>query len=291
MIWKVEPGDWSFLLPPPKQTPVEWCEANIYLPQGTGPRPGRIRFAPWWKEIINKFTSNEIEQISIMSGGKTGKTTALICASIFALFANGDPSLIVAADLKTAEDILDKRIRGIIRASKSLRHLMKEGKKFNSPQQVFGPGESTIKVATANSAASLASVSVRYAICDEVAKYPHMAGDEAAPTELATVRTTAYRGMGGKSLFASTPIDEDDLFHKKYSDGIISKWFFPCPYCGEYITPDFGFLKYDRSLSPKRLLVSAHLTRFDPPGRSPTKIRPPPPTNIGCQPTRRLVAT
>ena len=136
-----------------------------------------------------------------MSGGKTDKTTALICASISHSSLMGS-FLNCRADLKTAEESSLRSSEGaLIRVSRSLRHLMKEGKEFYFLEQVLEPGESMYQVVTANIVVSLASVSVRDAICDEVAKYPDMAGDEAVRTELETVRINAHhRGTAGKSL-------------------------------------------------------------------------------------------
>ena len=83
----------------------------------------------------------------------------------------------------------------------------------------------------ANSPASLASMSIRLLLCDEIDKYPPSAGSEGDPVELAIQRTATF--WNRKIILVSTPsIKGASRIENSYEKSDKRLYFVPCPHCG-----------------------------------------------------------
>ncbi len=207
--------------------------------------------APWWTIIINQIANPLIDSISIASAAQTGKTFSAIVMSLWGLFATDSPVFIIAASEATATEIVDERMRAIIRVSPTLNEKIDNRGRKEKENRIF-TSSADIKVGTANSAASLASVSARILFADECAKYSSGVNREGDPISLAKNRLLAYQGTS-KAVFCSTPCLEDDVFWKNLQNGIVHHWVFTCENCKNQTRPHFDRLKFDKFASPKQI--------------------------------------
>jgi phage terminase large subunit GpA-like protein len=85
----------------------------------------------------------------------------------------------------------------------------------------------------ANSAASLASMPIRYVVCDEVDRFPWDVGQEGDPLGLIDERTKTFPRR--KVLLVSTPTTKGlSRIEGEYEKSDQRQYHVPCPDCGEY---------------------------------------------------------
>jgi phage terminase large subunit GpA-like protein len=85
----------------------------------------------------------------------------------------------------------------------------------------------------ANSPASLASMPIKYVLCDEVDRFPWDVGGEGDPLGLIDERTKTYPRR--KVLLVSTPtIKGMSRIEMEYEVSDMREYHVPCPECGEY---------------------------------------------------------
>ena len=85
----------------------------------------------------------------------------------------------------------------------------------------------------ANSPSSLASMSIRIYLGDEIDKYPPSAGKEGDPVQLAIERTSTF--WNSLVFLVSTPsIKENSRIEAEYEQSDKRLCFVPCPHCGHY---------------------------------------------------------
>jgi phage terminase large subunit GpA-like protein len=85
----------------------------------------------------------------------------------------------------------------------------------------------------ANSPASLASMPIRYVLCDEVDRFPWEVGQEGDPLGLIDERTKTFPRR--KVLLVSTPtVKGQSRIEAEYLASDQREYYVPCPDCGEY---------------------------------------------------------
>ncbi len=85
----------------------------------------------------------------------------------------------------------------------------------------------------ANSPSSLASMSIRIYLGDEIDKYPPSAGKEGDPVQLAIERTSTF--WNSLVFLVSTPsIKENSRIEAEHEQSDKRLCFVPCPHCGHY---------------------------------------------------------
>ena len=90
-----------------------------------------------------------------------------------------------------------------------------------------------LRLSGANSSSSLASMSIRIYLGDEIDKYPPSAGKEGDPVQLAIERTSTF--WNSLVFLVSTPsIKENSRIEAEYEQSDKRLCFVPCPHCGHY---------------------------------------------------------
>jgi len=85
----------------------------------------------------------------------------------------------------------------------------------------------------ANSASSLASMPIKYVLCDEIDRFPWDVGDEGDPLGLIDERTKTFPRR--KVLLVSTPtIKGQSRIEMEYEKSDMREYHVPCPHCDEY---------------------------------------------------------
>lgn len=227
---------------PPKRLSVsEWADNYRVLTKDESSFAGtwQTQRVPYLKAIMDAFTKETIESITLLKATQIGATEAGI--NMVGYTIDRDPSriLYILPDADLAKDFSNDRLQ------KALLHCPSVAEKFdvnNSKNQVLRFEGGFVKLEGAQSPGKLASWSVPKVIMDEIDKYPQWTGREASPLKLAKERTKNWPDR--KIALFSTPTTEQGNIYQAYlAADVRYKFYMPCPVCGKWQTFDFENVK------------------------------------------------
>lgn len=222
--------------PPPQLTVSEFSDRELVVP--SGPYEGtrwRTSFAEYQRGILDAFHEPNVEIVVVMGSSQWGKTSIALNWVAYSCAWDPCPILVVEPTEKPmATDFAKNRLDPLIRASPILSD------KFDRVRR--GPGTTSttllrtfsgglIAIGGANSAASLASRSIRRLVLDEVDRYPPELPGEGSTIAIALKRTTAYRGRRQIGMLSS-PSTKGAAIHTWFLRGDQRYYHVPCPACG-----------------------------------------------------------
>ena len=226
------------LAPDPDMTVTEWADTYRMLP-ATAAEPGRWRTSrtPYAAEIMDALSPGSgVERVVVMAAAQVAKTEIglnFIAASV-ALWPG--LTLHVSPTTESARRMVRTRVDPMIEAAPELAdRIVTPGprKAGNSAFFKSYPG-GAIAFVGANSGVGLRSTPARFVILDEVDAFPHDAGGEGDPVQLAIARTATFRGRR-KILLLSTPtLTSFSRIEAAYLESDQRRLFVPCPECGTF---------------------------------------------------------
>jgi len=185
--------------------------------------------------VLDALSDPTREETVLMASAQVGKT--LMLKAVLGYFIDQDPSpiLVVQPTLEIGEAFSKDRLAPMVRDTPRLRGKIADPKSRNSGNtilhKVFPGGHLTI--AGANSPASLASMPIRYVLCDEVDRFPWEVGQEGDPLGLIDERTKTFPRR--KVLLVSTPtVKGSSRIEGEYEKSDMRQYHVPCPHCGDY---------------------------------------------------------
>ena len=173
-----------------------------------------------------------VKKVTIMTSAQTGKT--IVCNAIIAWYIDIDPCPIMFTQptIQLAQRFSKEKLTPMISDIKVLSDKIIQAERNAAStilMKLFKGG--LLSLSGANSPASLASMSIRLLLCDEIDKYPPSAGSEGDPVELAIQRTATY--WNNKIILVSTPsIKGASRIEDSYNKSDKRLYFVPCPHCG-----------------------------------------------------------
>lgn len=220
--------------PPEELTVSEWAERHRVLPPVTTAHPGpwRTDRVPYLREIMDAFTDPEVAQITMMCAAQVAKTEAWLNMLGWALDQKPAPCMVVMPREVDAKDLVKLRIRPMLEHAETLRNKVSDWKSDNGALLLM-LGSSLVKLAWANSPASLASTPIQFGIGDEVDKWPLFTGREADPISLFKVRMRSYRHLS-KLVLCSTPTTRVGLIWREWENSDQRYYWCPCTKCGAF---------------------------------------------------------
>ncbi|MGJ0848272.1 phage terminase large subunit family protein [Tissierella praeacuta] len=236
------------LAPPPKLTVSQWADKYRRLSREASAEPGQWRTdrAPYQREIMDAVNDPKIEKVVIMSSAQVGKTELLL--NVIGYYVDYDPApmMLVLPTLDLAEAFSKDRLAPMFRDTPAITDKIKDNKTRDSNNTLLHkkfPG-GHITLVGANSPSSLASRPIRIILADEVDRYPHSAGDEGDPVDLAEKRTTTF--WNRKKIYVSTPtIKGLSRIEDEYENSTKEEWNLPCPDCGNYQPLKWSQIKFE----------------------------------------------
>lgn len=229
-------------MPPPNLTIREWAETNLVLPYGSQPGLYSSDFAAYQKGILDAISDPTIEKITIMAGSQTGKS--LISLIVIGYFIDCDPSNIIyiRESKDKAQEYANQELSALHTIPKLKDYLSDDrernrGKgKSRTKLKKYFPGGYLILTGS-ESAASLAGLSCRVVICDEISKFKPIPGFGNV-VNLAESRTNTFLETR-KMIFISVPGEigpEGEPYSGSiedlYQQGDQRRFEVPCPHCG-----------------------------------------------------------
>lgn len=244
---------------PPQLSVSEWAESNLYLSPEDSAEPGRYltNRAPYQKGILDAFTEEGVEEVTVMSSAQVGKT--LILKALIGYYIDLDPSplLIVQPTIEMGESFSKDRLAPMIRDSPALAGKIQDPKSRNSSNTILKkhfPGGHLV-IAGANSPASLSSRPIRVLLCDEVDRYPTSAGSEGDPVTLAKKRTATYRARKKIALVSTPTVKGHSRIERAWELSDKRLYFVPCPTCDHRYTLEWERIFIDDNNPAKTFLT------------------------------------
>ena len=231
-------------LPDPYETLSEWSDSHRIIPSDACDEHGlwRTSRVPFTKEIMDCLSPrSEYESVVLMKPTQIAGSETLNNLVAYVMAKRMQSMMIVQPTLTVAEEYSKLRIAPMIREMPELLKVMRADKKlFKSSSRRSRDSDDTIltkkydggflKLAGANSAASLRSTPIRFLVCDEVDGYVQDCEGEGPPHLLAFKRTDNFSNR--KIFLCSTPVDQEtSVIEPAYLASDQRLYCVPCPFC------------------------------------------------------------
>lgn len=186
------------------------------------------------RAVMDAASDPDVDVVVAVCSAQVAKTETLLNVVGYHMDLDPAPMLWIAPTLEMAEATSKDRIAPMLRDTPALRGKVADARARDSGNtllhKTFPGGHLTL--AGANSPASLASRPIRIVLCDEVDRYPHSAGTEGDPVNLARKRTATF--WNRKVVLVSTPtVKGHSRIEAAYEESDRRRYYVPCPDCGE----------------------------------------------------------
>jgi len=221
--------------PPTNLKISEWADTYRFLSPESSAISGRYRtdYAPYQKEIMDVFNDPNIERIIWMKSAQVGATEILNNVVGYYIHQQPSPILIMQPSLAMAQAYSKEKLSNMIRDTPVLRDRINDPKSKDSSNTVLSKkftGGTTLNITGSNSAASLASRSVRILCIDEVDRMEKSVGAEGDPVLLASKRTQTFYNR--KIYLCSTPTVKGlSRIETAFEESDMRYYYVPCPEC------------------------------------------------------------
>jgi len=194
--------------PRPLTTVSAWSDKyRILTSKGSG-EPGQWRTdrTPYLREILDSLSVNSpAQRIVLMFAAQLGKTEVGLNWIGYVMQHAPGPMLTVLPTLEVRKRWVRQRLDPLLTETPVIRALFDARRARdagNAEDMKDFPGGMLV-IGGANSPASLASMPIRYVLCDEVDRFPWEVGQEGDPLGLIDERTKTFPRR--KVLLVSTP--------------------------------------------------------------------------------------
>lgn len=236
--------------PKPPQTVSQWSDQYRILSGKASGEAGKWRTSrtPYLREILDCLSARSpIQRIVMMFAAQLGKTEVGLNWIGYVMDQAPGPMLTVVPTLEVRKRWVKQRLDPLLAETPTLKKSF-DGKRSrdssNAEDMKDFPG-GILVIGGANSPASLASMPIKYVLCDEVDRFPWDVGGEGDPLGLIDERTKTYPRR--KVLLVSTPtIKGMSRIEMEYEVSDMREYHVPCPECHGYQTlkwkrPDGNF--------------------------------------------------
>ena len=216
--------------PTPKQTVVEWCEANLELTQRQTESPGPFRTAnrPYMREPLENWKDSNVRETVLCWGSQTAKTTTIMAGLAWLIGNQPSPCLWLMPNADLARSFSKGRWMPMLEDCPALvAKFPADRDKLTNLEQQFK--DCTLTFIGSNSPANLASRPVRTLIADEVDKFAEATAKEADALDLAEQRLKAF--SSSIAFLTSTPTTSEGRIWQRFLRGDQRRFFVPCPHC------------------------------------------------------------
>jgi phage terminase large subunit GpA-like protein len=232
-----------FLLPPPRVDVAEWAAQYRHIAKGPERGQWRNERTPYLVEPMQAASAHSVyERVVIMFPTQMGKTEVLYNSILQRIHTDPQDMMMVQPTLQDAQDHSGQRFLPTVQQTPILNGLVAVHRsrdessswRTRSIQGGFG-----MFFAGANSASSLASKPLGFAVGDEIDKWPADVDNQGPPLELLLERMSNF--FRRKLLLASTPTIKDaSAIESEFLQTDMRRYHVPCPHCGEKQVLEWG---------------------------------------------------
>jgi phage terminase large subunit GpA-like protein len=216
----------------------QWADSNRILSSKGSGEPGKWSTdrTPYLRDIMDALSvTNPVQRVVLMFGAQIGKTEVGLNWIGYVMDHAPAPMLVVVPTLETRKRWVRQRLDPLLNETPVLRKIVDSKSKRdagNSEDMKDFPGGMLV-IGGANSPASLASMPIRFVMCDEVDRFPWEVGEEGDPLGLIDERTKTFPRR--KVLLVSTPTVKGlSRIEQEYLASDMREYHVPCPHCGDY---------------------------------------------------------
>ena len=226
----------QYLAPPPRIDTAKWAEQYRHIAKGPERGPWRNARTPYLVEPMRCASSHTpYERVVLWFGTQLGKSEVLYNTVMQRIHTDPQDMMMVQPTLQDAQDHSAQRflptiLQTPVMAGKvAVRKSRDESTSWRSRSI---QGGFTVFFGGANSASSLASKPIGFAVADEVDKWPADVDNEGPPLGLLEERMSNFSRR--KLIIASTcSIKGASTIESEYLLSDQRKYHVPCPHCGE----------------------------------------------------------
>ena len=228
----------------------EWADKYRRLSAESSAEAGiwNTNRAAYQRGMMQAISDPTIENVVFMTGAQVGKTEIINNAIGYFIHNQPSPMLVVQPTLEMAKMWSNDRLAPMLRDTPVLKNAVKDARSRDSGNTLYQKSFSGgyIAIVGANSAAGLASRPVRCVFLDEVDRYPHSAGSEGDPIDLARARTKTF-SYNRKIVMVSTPTNKGaSRIEAAYEESDQRMYFVPCPDCDHKQTLKWSQVKWEQ---------------------------------------------
>lgn len=224
--------------PRPLTTVSAWSDKyRVLTSKGSG-EPGlwRTERTPYLREILDQLSAaSPVQRLVLMFAAQLGKTEVGLNWIGYVMQHAPAPMLVVLPTLEVRKRWVRQRLDPLLNETPVIRALFDARRARdagNAEDMKDFPGGMLV-VGGANSPASLASMPIRYVLCDEVDRFPWEVGQEGDPLGLIDERTKTFPRR--KVLLVSTPTTRGaSRIEGEYDKSDMREYHVPCPHCGDF---------------------------------------------------------
>jgi phage terminase large subunit GpA-like protein len=212
--------------------------------------PGRYSFGRYefLRAVFDWFADPEIEMVVLPKAAQIGWTTGFT-GFVGSLIATDPCRILVVMPTQDEAEIWSKdRLEPNLSATPALRGRFSPAKSRDGNNRVLHKKirGGALKIVGANSSTGLSSWPAKYALADEVDRYPLSAGGEGDPIALIRKRLQTWLRRGGKIGLGSTPkIEQTSIIWHYFELGDQQRRFVPCRHCDEWHAMEWENLRWE----------------------------------------------
>jgi phage terminase large subunit GpA-like protein len=248
-----------FLRPPPKLSPSEWAEKNVYIPVGNA-IPGKIRFenAPYQREPLDMMADPECDHITLKWGAQVGKTLLALCGQGYFIAHDPCSQIMMQPSQGDLQTWLETKFNPMVEANDVLQEAIAKPRGrdgVNNQRMKSYPG-GFMMFSWSGSPKTMRGRSAPKIVCDEVDGYDRT--NEGHPVELLSQRAATF---GDQSLVAeiSTPtIKGASRIDSSFEEGDKRRFYVACPKCGHHQTLNWRNVRWEKDDEGNHLPKTAY---------------------------------
>lgn len=215
----------------------EWADTYRVIPSKSGAEFGRWNTdrTPYLAEVMECLSAHSpVQQIVVMFAAQMGKTEMMLNWIGYIIHHKPSPTLLVLSTDGAVDTFVSSRIDPMIEDMPVLKEIVggRQRNSGNRKNYKDFPG-GYIAMVGSNSPTNLASMPIRYAICDETDRYPLSIKNEGSPIQLIKQRLANFHNR--KIVLTSTPTEKGvSLIDNEFQLSDQREYRVPCPHCGHY---------------------------------------------------------
>lgn len=224
------------LRPSRPRTISDWAASCRVLSSESSAEPGPWRNdrTPFLTEIMDELSEHSpTEKVVFMKCSQIGGTEVGINLVGYVIDHAPGPMLVVQPTLELSRLFSKQRLESMFNGNIKLRVKVGHSKSKDKNDTILHkdfPG-GTLRLAGANSAASLRSMPVKILMLDEVDAYPQDVEGEGDPISLADKRTKTFSNSRKIFIVSSPKLDKSSKIDAEYQLSDQRKFLVPCPHC------------------------------------------------------------
>lgn len=230
--------------PPERVSVPEWAARHRRFSEDA-PIPGKWRHenGPYLYEIMDALSLHDpCEEVSIIKCAQSGGTAAVENWAAYVSDVAPGPMIWVQATLRSAHLWAAEKWWPMVEASPRLdpskggsirAQAQADGDGSNKERIKFSRSASYIALAGANSAPSLRSRTMRYAVEDDLDQFPDDLDNQGSPEGMIDQRLKVFksRGLSKRAKISTPTIKGGSKIERAVSQSDLREFYFKCPHC------------------------------------------------------------